>query len=76
MHAQRERERERLASRQTAMQTENESETDNTENRKKSILPHRTLIFLLQDEISNSSLPECQAVVNLAGENILNPLKR
>lgn len=27
-------------------------------------------------EISKSPLPECEAVVNLAGENILNPLKR
>ncbi|KAL9974822.1 hypothetical protein ACROYT_G011912 [Oculina patagonica] len=28
------------------------------------------------NEISESPLPECEAVVNLAGENILNPLKR
>lgn len=27
-------------------------------------------------EIAKLSLPECEAVVNLAGENILNPLKR
>ena len=29
-----------------------------------------------QNEISKAPLPECEAVVNLAGENILNPLKR
>lgn len=28
------------------------------------------------NEISKTPLPECEAVVNLAGENILNPLKR
>ena len=32
--------------------------------------------FFKQSEISKSPLPECEAVVNLAGENILNPLKR
>lgn len=28
------------------------------------------------DDISKNGLPECQAVVNLAGENLLNPLRR
>ena len=30
----------------------------------------------VQNDILKSPLPECEAVVNLAGENILNPLKR
>ena len=33
------------------------------------------VLIFKQNEISES-LPECEAVVNLAGENILNPLKR
>ena len=33
-------------------------------------------MFSLQEEISNSGLPDCKAVVNLAGENIMNPFKR
>lgn len=28
------------------------------------------------NDITMSPLPECEAVVNLAGENILNPLRR
>ncbi|XP_039110599.1 epimerase family protein SDR39U1 isoform X4 [Hyaena hyaena] len=32
--------------------------------------------FLQQDELAKSGLPGCDAAVNLAGENILNPLRR
>nr|XP_042710827.1 epimerase family protein SDR39U1 isoform X2 [Chrysemys picta bellii] len=30
----------------------------------------------VQDELSHSGLPPCDAAVNLAGENVLNPLRR
>ncbi|MBZ3881331.1 Epimerase family protein SDR39U1 [Sciurus carolinensis] len=33
-------------------------------------------IMLLKDELARSGLPSCDAAVNLAGENILNPLRR
>ena len=36
----------------------------------------RPLCFLPQDELTTSGLPRCDAAVNLAGENILNPLRR
>ncbi|XP_032035198.1 epimerase family protein SDR39U1 isoform X1 [Hylobates moloch] len=35
-----------------------------------------TVCFLRQDELAASGLPSCDAAVNLAGENILNPLRR
>lgn len=36
----------------------------------------RALCAFLQDELAASGLPRCDAAVNLAGENILNPLRR
>lgn len=36
----------------------------------------QALCFLPQKELSSSGLPPCDVVFNLAGENILNPLRR
>jgi NAD dependent epimerase/dehydratase family enzyme len=42
----------------------------------KPIITNQNVSVLAQEELQQDGLPECDAVVNLAGENIGNPLRR